>query len=136
MDFLDYAAENKYSEQNFYEKWKMIQEKVSYNKIDESYQVENVRHNHVIENKCQKIISVNTTEGNMTSTELEDDPYKRSSPSKNFQIMETKSMEGYKFFDTFLNKKFFQMSNEIIEFIEKNLKCLVESVVTKFVINK
>ena len=28
------------------------------------------------------------------------------------------------------------MSNELIEFIEKNLKCLVESVNTKFVINK
>ena len=50
--------------------------------------------------------------------------------------METKNLEGYKFFDTFLNKKFFQMSNDIIEFIEKNLKCIVESINTRFVINK
>ena len=68
MDFLDYAAENKYSDQNFYEKWKMIQEKVSFTKIDECYQVENIRHNHVIESKCQKIISVNTGEANPIST--------------------------------------------------------------------
>ena len=39
MDFLDYTSENKYSDQNFYEKWKMIQEKVSFTKIDECYQV-------------------------------------------------------------------------------------------------
>lgn len=39
MDFLDFSAENKYSEQSFYEKWKMIQEKVSFTKIDEYYQV-------------------------------------------------------------------------------------------------
>lgn len=25
MEFLDYASENKYSDQNFYEKWKIIQ---------------------------------------------------------------------------------------------------------------
>lgn len=88
----------------------MIQEKVSHNKIDEYYKVENVRNNHVLESKCQKIISVNTTEATIHSTELQDDPYKNASPSKSFQIAETKNIEGYKFFDTFLNKKFFQMS--------------------------
>lgn len=60
-DLLDYVAENKYAEQIFYEKWKMIQEKVCFTKIDEFYKVENVRNNHVIESKCQKMISVNTT---------------------------------------------------------------------------
>lgn len=48
----------------------MIQEKVSHNKIDEYYKVENVRNNHVLESKCQKIISVNTTEATIHSTEL------------------------------------------------------------------
>lgn len=51
-------------------------------------------------------------------------------------MAETKNLEGYKFFDTFLNKKFFQMSQGLIDFIEKNFKCIVESVNTKFVINK
>ena len=48
LDFLDYVSENKYSEQQFYEKWKMIREKSATAKIDEFYQVENVRHNHII----------------------------------------------------------------------------------------
>lgn len=48
VDFLDLTAESKYSEQSFYEKWKMIQEKISFTKIDEYYKVENVRNNHVI----------------------------------------------------------------------------------------
>ncbi len=39
MDFLDYVSENKYSEQSFYEKWKIIQEKVFFTKIDEYYRV-------------------------------------------------------------------------------------------------
>lgn len=39
MDFLDYVAENKNSDQNFYDKWKIIQEKVSFTKIDEYYKV-------------------------------------------------------------------------------------------------
>ena len=46
----------------------MIQEKVSFAKIDEYYKIENVRNNHVIESKCQKIISVNTTEATIQST--------------------------------------------------------------------
>lgn len=79
----------------------------------------------MIESKCQKIISINTTEATIQSSDLEDDPYKNTSPGKSFQIAETKNIEGYKFFDTFLNKKFFQMSADLIEFIEKNLKCIV-----------
>ena len=39
----------------------MIQEKCSAAKIDEFYEVENIRHNHLIESKCKKIISLNTT---------------------------------------------------------------------------
>lgn len=62
LDFLDYASENKYNEQVFYERWKLIQEKVSFTKIDESYKVENFRNNHIIESKCQKIISISTAE--------------------------------------------------------------------------
>ena len=51
-------------------------------------------------------------------------------------MTETRNLEGYKFFDTFLNKKFFQMSADLAEFIEKNFKCIVEQINTKFVINK
>lgn len=111
IDFLDYACENKYSDTCFYDKWKIIQEKISYTKIDEYYKVENVRNNHIIESKCQKIIALNTTEARgQSSMDLDDDPFKTTSPSKMFNIAETKNLEGYKFFDTFLNKKFFQMS--------------------------
>ena len=67
---------------------------------------------------------------------MNDDEYKKVSPGRNFEITETKNMEGYKFFDTFLNKKFFQMSADLVEFIEKNFKCIVENIKTKFVINK
>ena len=95
----------------------MIQEKVSFTKIDEYYKVENVRNNHLIESKCQKIINVNTTEATVHSTQVEDDPYKNSSPNKNIIVSQTKGIEGYKFFDTFLNKKFFQMSSDLIDFI-------------------
>jgi hypothetical protein len=50
--------------------------------------------------------------------------------------VETKTFEGYKFFDTFLNKKFFGMVDDLVNFVEKNFKCIVESLHTKFVINK
>ncbi len=50
--------------------------------------------------------------------------------------METRPVEGYKFFDTFLNKKFFTIAQELVEFVEKNYKCIVEEVMTKYVINK
>lgn len=39
MQFLDFISENNYNEQYFYERWRMIQEKVSASKIDESYLV-------------------------------------------------------------------------------------------------
>lgn len=45
-------------------------------------------------------------------------------------------MEGYKFFDTYLNKKFFSAVQEIIECIEKNYKCIVESMTSRFVIDQ
>lgn len=135
IDFLEYVAENKYSEQNFTENWKMIQQRVTFQKIDECYHVESARNNHSLEHKCQKIIAINTTE-TIQSTELNDDRYKKVAPSRKFDLVETRTFEGYKFFDTFLNKKFFGMVDDLVNFVEKNFKCIVESLHTKFVINK
>ena len=56
--------------------------------------------------------------------------------NKNAKNSEIKNVQEYKFFDTFLNKKFFTLSQDLIDCVQKNLKCIVESVVTKFVINK
>ena len=56
-------------EQKFPEKWKLIQERVSYQKIEEYYFVENIRDNHLVESKCQKIIKVNKTDSPKKSVE-------------------------------------------------------------------
>lgn len=84
----------------------MIQQRVSNSKLDECYLIESVRKNHIIESKSSKYISVGT--GNKVSIQRGDtDSFKQSSPSKELEVTDAKTMEAYKFFDTFLNKKFF-----------------------------
>jgi hypothetical protein len=59
----------------------MIQERVSTSKLDETYLVESVRRNHLIESKSCKYISVGT--GNRISQNNDfDDAFKDVSPSK------------------------------------------------------
>ena len=65
---------------------------------------------------------------------MADDEYQESYPSPTLNVTDTKQLEGYKFFDTFLNKKFFAAVGELIECIERNYKCIVESIKTKFVL--
>jgi hypothetical protein len=60
LQFLDYVGENKQAEVGFYERWKMIQERVSTSKLDESYIVESIRKNHIIESKSCKYIAVSS----------------------------------------------------------------------------
>ncbi len=71
LDFLNSISEGKAAEQCFYERWKIIQEKVAYQNIDEYYTVENQRKNHIIESKCHKNIAVTQTIGSQLSTELD-----------------------------------------------------------------
>lgn len=53
----------------------MIQERVSSSKLDESYLVESVRKNHIIESKSSKYIAVNT--GQKTTVDSDsNDPFK------------------------------------------------------------
>lgn len=91
----------------------MIQEKVSASKIDESYLVESIRKNHVIESKSCKYISVST--GNKVNVNYGgSDSFKETIPSQELEVTDTKTMEGYKFFDTYLNKKFYSAVQELI----------------------
>ncbi len=48
-NFIELVAEGRYNEHTFYDKWKMIREKVNNeSRIDESYEVISVRKNHII----------------------------------------------------------------------------------------
>jgi hypothetical protein len=59
----------------------MIQERVSNSKLDESYLVESVRKNHLIESKSSKFISVGT--GNKVVIDPDNnDAFQDVSPSK------------------------------------------------------
>jgi hypothetical protein len=101
----------------------MIQEKISYSQYDEHYKVIGKKNNQVMENKCHKVISV---------TETHNDAEVGESQLKG----EGRRTEEYKFVDMFLTKKFFGMFQDLTEFIERNLRCVVESVVVRFVINR
>ena len=112
----------------------MIQERVSNSKLDQCYIIESVRRNHIIQSKSSKFIAVST--GNKTTIDKDsNDPFKESVPSKELQVTDTKTLEAYKFFDTYLNKKFFNAVQNFIESVQKNYKCIVESLTTRFVID-
>ena len=62
-DFVNLVADGRYNEQTFYERWKIIRSKVNNeSRIDECYEVVSMRHNHVIESKCHKLIAIKTGE--------------------------------------------------------------------------
>lgn len=42
------------------------------------------------------------------------DPFKEANPSKELEVTDTKTLEAYKFFDTYLNKKFFSAVQNFI----------------------
>ena len=82
--FINLVAEGRYNEHTFYERWKMIREKVNNeSRIDECYEVISVRKNHVVESRCHKIIALKTGEMTpMSSVELESDSFKNVSPPR------------------------------------------------------
>lgn len=113
----------------------MIQEKVNSSKVEECYTIESNRKNHIIESKSCKYIALPT--GNKVTAEYgsTSDPFKETMSQEELMVTDTKNIESYKFFDTYLNKKFFTAVQEIIDCIEKNYKCVIESMITRFVID-
>lgn len=81
LQFLQYVGEYKQAEQGFYEKWKIIQERLAHSKLDEYYLIESVRRNHLIESKSSKFIS--TPSGNKADVAYDStDPFTETLPSK------------------------------------------------------
>ena len=75
-----------------------------------------MRKNHIIESKCGKFISLGTA-NKVTLDESLSEDYQEPQTVKPLLVTDTKEMEAYKFFDSFLNKKFFSAVQDLIEFL-------------------